>query len=574
MKGLSHHELTTLFFALAALLGSARLLGEIATRLRQPAILGEILAGILLGPTVLGAVAPGWSEALFPTEGNFPVALHGLVTVSIALFLLVAGLEVDLSAVLRQGKAAFHVGFTGMILPFLAGFGLAWWFPRLAGAEEGSDRLIFALFLATAMSISALPVIVKTLIDLNLFRSDLGMIIVASAVLHDLVGWNIFAVILGMMNGAEGIGEVGATIALTLLFVGTMLTAGRWLIDRMLPWIQAHTSWPGGVLGFALTGGLLCAALTEMIGIHAIFGAFIFGVALGDSSHLRAHTRTILAHFISFIFAPIFFASIGLQVNFVTHFDLPLVLLVLAIGSIGMVAGCTMGARMAGIGRRESLAIGFAMNARGAMEIILGLLAFQAGLIGERLFVALVIMALFTSLTSGSIMQALLRRKRPARIHDYLTGKRFTAGLRAVDRREAIAELAQMACAGSELDADAAFEVAWNREQVMSTSIDDGIAVPHARITGLKTPLVALGLSARGIDFDAKDGKPARVIFLIITPRGEHRRQLELLADIGQSFRDPEFVERLSRVTNYTEFLSLLKSHQGESGHNGIVAKA
>ncbi len=567
MNGLSHQELTQLFFALAILLGSARLLGEIATRFRQPAIIGEIMAGILLGPTVFGAIFPDWSNLIFPSEGNFRVALHGFTTISITLFLLVAGMEVDLSTIFRQGRAAFNVGMTGMLFPLIIGFFMAWYFPRLAGSHPGADPFIFALFFATAMAICALPVIIKTLIDLNLFRTDLGMVIVASAILVDLLGWNIFAVILAMIGGDIGVSRVGVTIGLTFIFVVVMLTLGRWLIDRLLPWVQAYTRWPGGVLGFALTGGLLCAAYTEFIGIHAIFGAFIFGVALGDSKHLRAHTRTLLDQFISFIFAPIFFASIGLQVNFLANFDIGLVAMVLLIGSAGMIGGCTWGARRSGFKTRESLAIGVAMNARGAMEIILGLLALQAGLIRERLFVALVAMALFTSLTSGTFMQAILRLRRPIRFLEYLTARRCIIDFHATSRRHAIEQLSQLACLGSDVDPALAFNAVWRREQTMSTSLNHGVSVPHARINGLKSPLVAIGVSREGIDFDSMDGLPARLIFLILTPHDAQRLQLELLANIGATFANPALVERCSNVNNYTELLALIKSHIGEGGH-------
>ncbi|HOE11491.1 MAG TPA: cation:proton antiporter [bacterium] len=566
---MTQEEIMVLFLALAMLLGTARLLGELAMRIRQPAIMGEILAGILLGPTVLGVVAPEWSRYLFPTDGNFPTALEGLTTLSITLFLLVAGMEVDLSTVFRQGKAAFHVGITGLTIPFAVGFAVGWFFPGMSGAEEGSDRLVFALFLATAMSITALPVIAKILIDLNLFRSDLGMIIVASAILHDLIGWNIFALILGMMRGAGNVSQVGISIGLTLLFVVVMLTVGRRLLDRLLPWIQAHASWPGGVLGFMLTGGFLCAAFTEMIGTHAIFGAFIFGVALGDSSHLRAHVRSIMDQFISFIFAPIFFASIGLQVDFAANFDLLLVLVILTVGTAAKVGGCALGARLSGIKPRESLAIGVAMNARGAMEIILGLLAMKAGLINQRLFVALVVMALFTSMTSGSMMHAILKRRRPIRFMDFLTGRRFTPVLNALDRRQAIRELTQLACAGTDIPPEAAFDAVWQREQIMSTSLDHGVAVPHARMENLKTPIVALGISGKGVDFDSTDGQPTHLIFLLLTPSDDHRVQLELLADIGQAFQDPALIQHCVTVRTFTEFLALFKSYHVQRAQNG-----
>src|SRR5690606_25864823 len=207
-------------------------------------------------------------------------------------FLLVAGMEVELGRVWRQGKAAISVSFWGVVIPFGVGFGAAWLAPRALGSEADADRLIFALFFATALSISSLPVIARPLLDLNLFRTDIGMVIIASAIVQDLVGWIIFAVILGLMGSAGGHGlPIGATIALTLGFAVVMLTVVRWLVHRALPWIQAHASWPGGVLGFALSIALFGAAFTEWIGVHAIFGTFMAGVAVGDSPHLRERTR-------------------------------------------------------------------------------------------------------------------------------------------------------------------------------------------------------------------------------------------------------------------------------------------
>ncbi|MCL4235599.1 MAG: cation:proton antiporter, partial [Deltaproteobacteria bacterium] len=454
MTSLTHDELVRFFLALAVLLATARLLGEIATKYRQPAVLGEILAGILLGPTVFGRLAPGASTWLFPSTGGFPAAFEAFTTVAIVLFLLTAGFEVDLSTVWRQGRSALKVGLTGMLIPFAIGFALARAVPRFVGAEVGSDPLVFALFFGTALSITALPVVIKILIDLNIFRSDVGMIIVSSAILLDLVGWNLFAVVLSVSGAAGAEMSIGATLALTILFAGLMLTFGRLALHRILPWLQAHATYPGGVLGFALVGALACAAFTEWIGIHAIFGAFIFGIALGDSVHLRAQTRAMLENFVGFIFAPIFFASIGLKVDFLANFDPVLTLVILAVGTLGMVTGGTLGARWSGIAPRESLAVGVAMNARGAMEIILGLLALRHGIIGEHLFVALVVIALVTSMTSGTLMQSILRLKRRVRFHDYLSSKTFAAALDPADRDEAIAQLCRLAGQAANLNID------------------------------------------------------------------------------------------------------------------------
>jgi Kef-type K+ transport system membrane component KefB/mannitol/fructose-specific phosphotransferase system IIA component (Ntr-type) len=561
MQTLSHSEITAMFLALGLLLASARLFGEMARRFNQPAVLGEILAGILLGPTVFGTLAPAASAFLFPRSGGGALALDGLMTLAITLFLLVAGLEVDLSSIWRQGKLAINVGVAGIVVPFAVGFGAAWFLPGLMGIEVGADPLLFALFMATALSISALPVIAKTLMDLNLYRSDLGMLVVAAAVFNDLVGWIIFAVILGMLGtGPASSLSIGQTIFLTLFFALFMLTVARWLINRLLPWLHAHASWPGGVLGFALALALISAAFTEWIGIHAIFGAFLAGIALGDSKHLRERTRATIEQFVSFIFAPLFFAGIGLKVDFVARFDLLLVIAVLIIATLGKVLGCGLAGRFSGLGRREAWALGFGMNARGAMEIILGLLALKYGLIGEPLFVALVIMALVTSLMSGPLLQRVLRLKKPRRFTDFLSARTFINHLKAKSRQEAVAELAKAAAEMVGLEAGEVIDGVMIREEMMATGIGHGLAVPHARLRGLERSVVAVGLSAAGIDFDAPDGRPAQLIFLLLTPVHDDGAHLELLADIATVFKGEEIRNRAGQVSGFTEFLALVRS--------------
>jgi Kef-type K+ transport system membrane component KefB len=404
-----------MLLGIGTLLAFARALGEAAKRFRQPSIVGEILAGVLLGPTVLGAVAPEWTGYLFPSKGPNALAFHGLTTLAIALFLLVAGMEVDLSTMWRQGKAALMVGAAGVLFPFSLGFSAAWFAPRSLLADQGSDPLIFALFIAVALSITALPVIVRILMDLNLYRSELGMTIVAAAVFDDIAGWIVFAIILGMMGASSGAGlGIVATIFLTLGFALFMLTAGRWLIHRILGWLLAHTTWRGAVLGFSLSLGLFGAAFTEWLGIHAIFGSFLMGVAIGDSPHLKEQTRSAISQFIGFIFAPLFFASIGLRVDFTAHFNWLLVLLMLAVILIGKIPGCALGARVSGLPWRESWAIGFGMMAKGTMGIILGLLALEKRVISETLFVAIVVTSLITSMMSGPLMQLALKKNRDA----------------------------------------------------------------------------------------------------------------------------------------------------------------
>lgn len=564
MQHLERHDITIIFLSLGIMLALARALGELAQRIRQPAVAGELLAGLILGPSILGALAPSWQQSLFPTEGAPPIVIEGLTTLAIALFLLVAGMEVELSTIWRQGKSALMVGFFGVVVPFILGLAAALFAPTWLGEQAGANHWLFAFFFATALSISALPVIAKTLMDLDLYRSDLGMIIVAAAVFSDLVGWIIFAVLLGFLNRhTASAWEIAGTVVSTLGFAAAMLTVGRWAVHRTIPYLQAYTSWPGGVLGFAMSLALIGAALTEWIGIHAIFGSFIVGVVVGDSHHLREHTRTILLHFISFIFAPLFFASIGLKIDLVAHFDLALVLVVLVIACLGKISGCYFAGWLAGFDRRTSLALGFGLNARGAMEIILGLLALQNGLIGERMFVALVVMAIVTSMASGPVIFALLERKKLPRFTDYLLPAGFIARLQAMQATDAIDELCRAAATNVGLPAADVAAAVRAREDMMSTGLGEGLAVPHARLPNISRAVIAVGISASGVDFNAADGQPAHLIVLILTPEHLESLQVEILADLARTFRErPRLRQQALEVKSHTEFLAILRARE------------
>lgn len=565
MSNIPHDDLMALLVAIGTLIGAARICGELFIRLKQPPVIGEFIAGILLGPTVLGAIAPDLYHSLFPSTGAFPIALETLTKVAVILFLFVAGLEVDLSIVRREGKSALSVSVLGMAIPFGLGFLAAWYLPMLGHASETEDRVVFALFFATALAISALPVIAKIMMDLGIFRSDVGMVVIASAIVDDVAGWIIFGVLLGMIGSGGAHANPTFTVIGLCVFAALLLTVGRKLFDKLLPWLYAHTSWPGGVLGFALCLTFYCAATAEWLGAHGIFGAFLFGVALGDSKQLRSHTKHTLEQFISFIFAPLFFASVGLRVNFIANFDLALVLLVITLATVGKLAGCCLGARLSGMGRRESWAVGVALNARGAMEIILGLLALHAGLIGERMFVALVVMALVTSMTSAFAIKVILGLKAPRRFFDFMHAKAFVPALSSLTHQGAIEELARHVARLAGLPEDATAERVWRREEIMSTSLGAGVAVPHARVPGIKVPLVGVGVSPQGVDFDAADGEPCHVLCLLLIPEDDPDAELGVLADIARRFQQPGLVERVLETRNHVEFLAVLKTSEAQA---------
>ncbi len=408
MHNLSHTELIHLLIQLSAMLAFGRIMAEVARKFKQPAVVGEIVAGLILGPTILGFISPDSFEMLFPKTGASAVVLDGFTQVAVVLLLFIAGLEVDLHIVFQQGKQAIYSSFFGLIIPFFLGFIFPYFFPVFFGYIAGSDQLLFSLFLGTAMAISALPVIVRIMMDLKLFKTKIGMLVVASAMVDDVIGWMIFSIILGIM-GKGGVMSIGNTLLFTIGFTAFILTIGRGLLNRLLPWVNKKLAWPGGLLSLSLAFCFLAAAFTEFIGIHAVFGAFIIGIALGDSEHMSERAKEIVHQFINNIFAPLFFVAIGLKVNFITNFDLWLTLAILVIAFAGKIIGSGLGTRLGGFTWRESMAAGFGMNARGAMGIILGTVALENGLINEKVFVSLVIMALLTSMTSGPLMKWMLK---------------------------------------------------------------------------------------------------------------------------------------------------------------------
>jgi Kef-type K+ transport system membrane component KefB len=410
MVRLGHGDVVHLLIQLGIMLMAGRLLAELARKLKQPAVIGELIAGILLGPTVLGMINPEWFTTLFPPASTSGTILSGLVQVAVVMLLFIAGLEVDLHVVWQQGGKAISTSLFGLIIPFLIGFVFPYLFPEFFGIADTHALLTFALFMGTAMAISALPVIVRILMDLNMFKSRMGLLVVSSAMLDDVIGWMIFSVILGMIGKGSGM-PVWYTALLTLSFAVFMLTIGRGLLNRLLPWVNRKFAWPGGVLAVSLTLCFFAAAFTEYIGIHTVFGAFIMGVALGDSEHFSERAKEIIHQFINNIFAPLFFVSIGLRVNFIANFDLWLTVSIIVIAFAGKIIGAGLGARVAGFNWKESLAAGFGLNARGAMEIILGIIALENGLINERVFVSLIIMAMVTSMTSGPLMKWALKNQ-------------------------------------------------------------------------------------------------------------------------------------------------------------------
>jgi Kef-type K+ transport system membrane component KefB/mannitol/fructose-specific phosphotransferase system IIA component (Ntr-type) len=557
---MQEHDVLVFLLSLATLLSAARLLGEIARRLGLPLVFGELASGIFLGPTIFGRVAPRAEMWLFPT-GTPEHMLSGYTTVAVVLLLVVAGLEVNLGIVRKRGRSALLTSVLGIAMPLAGGFLLGILLPD-SDLVRPDHRMLFALFMGVALSISALPVIAKTLLDLGLFKTDVGLLVMAAAMIDDLVGWLAFSVLLGPMQGGKlDLLTVGKAVGLTVGFVLLALVLGRPLVGRLIMGLQVDRhAGPRRVLSLIVLLALFGASFTQWAGIHAVFGGFVVGVVVGDAPQLKETTRVVVHDFVTNIFAPVFFASLGLRADFIRSFDLRLCALVFVIASGAKVIGCTLGSRIGGMRWRPSAAVGFGLNARGAMEIILALLALEAGLLRVRVFVALVVMALATSLVSGPTMKWMLRGVDEELLPALLRRGAWVRRLQATTAGSAIEELgAALREPLGDLEARA-IRAVLDREATAATGLGDDVAVPHAVVAGLTRPLVALGFAPDGIDFNAPDGQPAKIIFLMLIPPRAHDQEVRILAQIARAAIESKARERLLKAGSLPDVLALLGS--------------
>ncbi len=311
---------------------------------------------------------------------------------------------------------------------------------------------------------------------------------------------------------------------------------------------------------------LFGASFTQWIGVHAVFGGFVVGVVIGDAPHLKERTRVIVHEFVTNIFAPVFFASLGLRADFVASFNLRRCVLVFLVASAAKIVGCTLGSRAGGLRWRPAAAVGFGLNARGAMEVILALLALEAGLLREQVFVALVVMALATSLVSGPMMKWLLRGVDEEDLPALLRRGAWVRELSGSSATEAIEQLVASLAPQLGATAERACRAVLDREAMASTGLGDEVAVPHAVIAGLSRPLMALGFSPEGVDFNAADGAPAKVVFLLLMPPRTHDQEVRILAAIARAVLEPAARERLLSVGSEAGVFLALAERRSRDG--------
>ena len=394
---ISNHGVFLLLIELALLIAVTRIGAEIFKRLGLPAVVGELGAGILRGPSVFGRLWPQTFAALFPRDGDQFRLLDVIGTLGMTFLLLLTGLDTDVKLVRNLGRAALLTSAVGMVLPFALGFALGAFMPDQYLADP-EHRMLFSLFLATTMSISAMPVIAKILVDLDLTKRNIGLVILSAGVVDDTAGWLILSLIAGAAtHGSVRIGDLGLTIAYLAAFllgaVFIMAPALRVLVRVSVERFRVADS----DLALIVVTTLLCAALTERIGIHAVFGAFVAGLVLHQVPRVKKETVARLESFVMTVLAPVFFGIVGLKVDLGALGGGRMFALVLAVACLGKLCGCALGAVWGGLRFWEAASLAVAMNARGAMGIVAATIGLGLGILSSQMFSIIVMMAIVTS---------------------------------------------------------------------------------------------------------------------------------------------------------------------------------
>ncbi|MGH6683224.1 MAG: cation:proton antiporter [Pseudolabrys sp.] len=377
-----------------------RLLGEVLLRFKQPAVMGQLIAGLLLGPSLFGAIFPDLQHAVFPAAKDQQAMLDALSQFGILMLLLLTGMETDLKLVRQTGGASISASLAGIVLPFICGVALGELMPESMLPDPGK-RLITSLFLGTALSIASVKIVATIIREMNFMRRTVGQVILASAIIDDTIGWMITAVIFSLaLQGQVDAFSLAKSIIGTIVFMGVSLTVGRRVVFTIIRWVNDTFVSDFAVITAILLIMCAMAITTDLIGVHTVLGAFVAGILIGESPILTRHIDEQLRGLIMAFFMPIFFGTAGLSADLTILKDPTVLLLTIGlilIASVGKFGGAFAGGKLGGLTWKESLALGCGMNARGSTEIIIATIGLSMGALSQNLFTMIVAMAVLTT---------------------------------------------------------------------------------------------------------------------------------------------------------------------------------
>ncbi|MBW6513669.1 MAG: cation:proton antiporter [Candidatus Syntrophosphaera sp.] len=562
MDGITEHHLLIFLLQFALLLGACKLVGYFLERIKQPTITGDILVGLILGPAIFGRYLPGLQGKIFP-DNAIQWTMLGTVAWFGNLFLLMeTGLEINFSRVWKQRKGAFRLSFIDMIIPLAVCF-IPFYFIPSHYLIDPSQRVIFALFIASIMTISALPVAIRGLQDLGILKTDVGFLIVSALTMNDVVGWVLFTIILGIFaRGSVETGFLIKLIVLTLLFAGLALTVFRRLVDKAVTLIHTRIGPETGYkTTFIVIVGMLFGALTLRIGIHSLFGFFLAGIVLGEAKHISEKDRQTIHRMVYSIFVPIFFANIGLHVDILANLDLLLVSVITVLGVATRYLGAFLGAKWAKQDRQNLQTIAISHIAGGEMHIVVAMLAFSSHLITERVFVSVVAGSIFSTIIFGPWLAHALKKLRKDMLDFIFSSQNVLIDPESRTREELLDSLVSNVAAQTGLEESYLHSEIYAREEQLTTAAGRGVAFPHAHLEGISSSKLFVVKPLHGIDWDSPDGAEVHLVLLTLTPAAKPETQLRLMQNLFSTVRDAKTLETVMRSEDPHQIYELLAKH-------------
>ena len=404
LAGISHADLLKLVLSVAILLGTARLLGELSNRIGIPAVVGEIFAGVLLGPSLLSRAFPAFGRLILPETSSQAQLLDVVGLFGIMFLLVVIGMETDLALIRTRLRTAVGVGLGGLIVPFASGLVVGALIPEDLLADP-AQRQVFSLFLAVALALSAIPVLAKILADLGLMRREFGQTALAAGMIDDILGWTLLGIVTSLASaGRIDVVSVATTLGAVVAFLAATVIVGRRLTRWGLSIVQDRMRSQDRILTLIIVLAFAWGAFTQALHLEPILGAFAIGILFGQTRRLPLEVSRQLESVTYGVLAPIFLATAGLRLDvggLLTPRLLQLTLILVAVAAAGKIIGAYFGARMvAGSDRRESLAYGLALNARGVLGIIVAAIGLSMGIFSIEIYSMMVVVSVVTSLVA------------------------------------------------------------------------------------------------------------------------------------------------------------------------------
>lgn len=559
MIGIDETNIFYLLLQLSIIFILTNFVNSFLKKINQPTITGDLLVGIILGPTILGSFFPKIYNFIFPQNLVQVAMLDTLGWFGLFLVLLSTGIEVDFSSIWKQRKNALVISTLDIIVPIIFSMAFIYFLPSRY-FEFSDNKFITSFFISVIMTISALPIAIRALREVGIMKSDLGFLIISALTINDIIGWIIFTLLLSLFSMKFFDWEIAIKITLyTGVFTFLALNVGKkvvnWLFSKV---VNQDSDGVQGVLAVLISTGVVFGLITLEIGIHTLFGFFIAGIVAGDSPIFTKSARNTVHNFVYSIFASLFFVNIGLKINFFESFNLFLALFITFVGITGRYLGAWIGSTLSKNIKYRNI-ISIAHTPGGEMHIVVSLIALSFGLLNKELFVAIVFAAILSSIINGPWLAVASKRFNYLESFEVLVYPGIK--LEAQYKEQAISKLLDLL--KLEYREVNILENVLDREDIVCSGLQNSIAIPKGNVEDeTKTKIIYARLE-NPINWNSLDGKLTKNIFLILTSREEEENQIKVVKKItnfSKKCDEIKGLDELSTEKNIEDYITKILS--------------